>query len=207
MKPRSTSKAYTLIEIMIALAVFAVLATITSTAMYHAFNTRARVNVQADKLNALQLALALIARDTSQVVERGVRGNEMHVFPAFVGKESYLEFTRSGFVNPDNTEQRSTLKRVAYSCKGGSLSRRSWETLDSPLRDVSHDKLLLTNLDECSFAYLTRSRQVLAEWHENAVQQNQKKESLPMAIQFTLTVHDWGNMSLLFMIPEALYAN
>ena len=76
-----------------------------------------------------------------------------------------------------------------------------------PERGHYEDKILLHNLDECSFHYLTRSRQVLAEWRENAVQQNQKKEPLPIALQLTLTLPDWGNMSLLFVIPEALYGD
>jgi len=196
---------YTLIEILIALSVFAILATITSSAMYHAFDTRARVAKQADRLNTIQLAIAMIGRDTEQILERAVRGNEMHLFPAFVGQSHYLEFTRNGLVNPNSLEQLSTLKRVAFVCRGDKLIRRSWQILDTPDRKHYQDRVLLNNLDECSFAYLAHNRQILSEWHEDAVQQNQKREALPVAIQVTITLHDWGNMSLLFIIPEALY--
>ncbi len=197
---------YTLLEVLVALAVFAILATITSSAMYHAFNTRARVNLQADRLNALQLAITLIGRDTEQEVVRAVRGNEMHLFPAFIGQTQYLEFTRGGLVNPKGAALRSTLKRVAFVCQGSTLVRRSWESLDTPKRNQYQDKILIDNLDKCSFAYLAHNKQMLAEWVENALQQNQKKASLPMAVQFNLTLHDWGNMSLLFILPEGLYA-
>ena len=201
------NRGYTLLEIMVALAVFAILAAITGSAMYHAFDTRARVNVQAQQLNAVQLTLTLIARDTEQVVERAMRGNEMRSFPPFIGQSHYLEFTRGGLTNPNGTELRSTLKRIAYSCKGKKLVRRSWESLDTTNRNDYSDKVLLDNLDDCSFAYLSRSRQILPEWRAYAVQQNQKKETLPMAIKFSLTIHNWGNMSLLFTISEALYGS
>ena len=197
---------YTLIEIMVALAVFAVLATITASAMYQAFDTRARVNVQANQLNAIQLALILIARDTEQMVDRAIRGNDMLLFPPFVGQTRYLEFTRGGLVNPNGIERRGTLQRIAYVCSGKTLVRRSWENLDTPNRKQYQDRILLDNLKDCTFAYLSSSRQVLPEWREYAVQQNQKKETLPLAIQFTLTIQNWGDMSLLFAIPEAIYA-
>ena len=197
---------YTLIEIMIALMVFAILSTITARAMYHAFDTRARVNVQANELNTVQLALMLITRDTEQVVERAVRGSDLRTYPPFVGRSTYIEFTRGGLVNPNGLEPRSTLQRIAYVCSGKKLIRRSWDSLDTPTRSQHQDKILLDNLDECKFAFLANNRQVLPEWRAYALQQNQKNETLPIAIQFTLTLHDWGNMSLLFAIPEALYA-
>lgn len=201
------SSGYTLLEIMIALAVFAILSTITASAMYQAFDTRARVNVQANRLNEVQLALILIARDTEQILERAVRGDEMRMFPPFVGQKNYIEFTRGGLVNPNEMELRSTLQRVAYKCDGDKLVRRSWDALDTTNRNRYLDKTILEHLDGCKFSYLASNRQILPEWREYAVQQNQKKETLPIAIQVTLTIPSMGNTSLLFALPEALYAN
>ncbi len=198
---------FTLLEVMVALAVFAILSTITASAMYQAFDTRARVNVQANQLNEIQLALTLIARDTEQMIERGTNGDEMRMFPPFVGQGAYLEFTRGGFVNPNGIERRSTLQRIAYKCADNKLVRRSWDALDTTNRNHYLDKTILEHLDKCKFSYLANNRQILPEWREYAVQQNQKKETLPIAIQVTLTVHDLGNMSLLFAVPEALYAS
>ncbi|WP_305884783.1 GspJ family T2SS minor pseudopilin variant LspJ [Legionella sp. 27cVA30] len=202
---QSNRGGYTLIEILIALAVFAILAIITASAMYYAFDTRNRVNLQAERLNILQLALSIIARDIEQCAERPIRGNELHVFSAYIGQSNYTEFTRGGLINPNAMEQRSTLKRIAYLCRDGQLIRRSWEALDTPQRSHYEDKVLLDNLTQCKFAYLNRNRQILTEWRENAVSQNQKREPLPTAVQFTLNLQEWGEMSLLFIVPEALY--
>ncbi|ASQ45780.1 GspJ family T2SS minor pseudopilin variant LspJ [Legionella clemsonensis] len=197
---------FTLIEILIALAVFAILATVTSSVMYYAFNTRARVNQQADRLNNIQLALLLIERDTTQAIPRAVFGNEMHLFPAFIGQPQYFELTKLGFENPHSLEKRSNLQRIAYICNNNQLLRRIWSTLDSTNRDRYEDRIVLDNLVTCRFAYLNHNLQVLPEWRENAVQQNQKAEPLPKAIQINLTLKDWDKISLLFIIPEALYA-
>ena len=199
-------RGYTLLEVLVALTVFAILATITASAMYNAFNTRERVNIQANQLNTLQMTMVLLMRDTQQIIERSVFGDEMHLFPPFIGESKYIEFTRAGDVNPGAIAQKSTLKRVGYVCTGKKLIRRSWENLDIPLRKIYQDKVVLDNLEQCSFAYLSNSRQILSEWRSYAVQQNQKKETLPLAIQFTLTVAAWGDMNLLFVIPGALYA-
>jgi len=199
-------RGFTLLEILIALSVFAILATITSSAMYHAFNTRDKVSTQADRLNNLQLAMAIIRRDTQQIVERSVRGNEMHLFAPFIGHPNYIEFTRGGEVNPLGNARSSTLKRVAYLCRNGQLIRRSWDVLDTPTRNQSQDKRLLDNMSQCSFAYLAHNHQVMPEWREYALKQDQRQETLPTAIQFTLNLKDWGKMSALFIIPEALYA-
>ncbi|KTC78261.1 GspJ family T2SS minor pseudopilin variant LspJ [Legionella brunensis] len=199
-------KGFTLIEILIALAVFAILATVTSSAMYYAFNTKERVNQQADRLNVIQLAIILIERDTTQTIARTIRGNEMHLFSAFIGQPQYLELTRLGIENPNSQEKRSNLQRVAYVCHDNQLLRRSWPVLDPTNRDNYEDRILLDNLLDCKFAYLDHNLQVLSEWRENALQQNQKSQPLPKALQFNLTLKDWGKMSLLFIIPEALYA-
>lgn len=175
------NKGFTLIEILIALTVFAILATITSSTLYYAFNTRTRVNAQAERLNALQLAISIIQQDTSQTVERAIRGNEMRLFPIFVGQPQYLELTRDGVVNPNSAEKRSTLERVALVCQDSKLLRRTWNTLDPIDRNIYKDKVLLDNLSECHFNYLNQNLQLLSEWREQAVNQNQQREPLPKA--------------------------
>lgn len=199
-------KGFTLIEILIALTVFAILATLTSSSLYYAFTTRTRVNAQAERLNALQLAVSLIQQETTQTVERAVRGNDLHVFPVFVGQPQYLELTHDGNVNPKSLEKRSTLKRIALLCMDGSLLHRTWETLDPVERNDYQDKVLLDNITDCHFNYLNQSLQPLQEWREQAVTQSQRKELLPKAIQINITLQEWGELNLLFIIPEALYA-
>lgn len=200
------NQGYTLLEVLVALTVFAILATITASAMYHAFNTRERVNIQANQLNIIQVAMTLFTRDTEQIVERGIVSNDFHQYPPFIGKTKYLEFTRGGSTNPSAVMRKSTLKRVAYICSGKKLIRRSWENLDAPIRKNYQDKILLNNLEQCSFAYLNMHRHALPEWRVYAVEDAQKMETLPLALQMSLTLSGWGSMSLLFVIPGALYA-
>lgn len=200
-------RGFTLIEILVALMVFAILATITSSSLYYAFNTRTRVNEQAKLLNSLQLAMSIIQQDTSQIVQRAARGNEMRLFPMIIAQVHYLEFTRDGNLNPKSVEKRSTLKRVALVCDEGKLLHRTWTSLDPTDRNVYQDRVLLDNLSECHFNYLNKNLQFLAEWREQSAVENQRAEPFPKAIQINFTLKDWGKMSQLFIIPEALYAS
>ncbi|MGQ3889530.1 type II secretion system minor pseudopilin GspJ [Legionella sp. CNM-1927-20] len=203
---KKSNSGFTLLEILIAIAVFAILATLTSSALYYAFNTRARVTEQADRFTSLQLAISLLERDSLQVVNRPVRGNEMHLFPAFIGQASYLEFTRGGLANPNSIEKRSTLLRVGLLCKDNQLIRRTWPSLDPANKDQHEDRVLLDNLTKCHFAYLNKSLQVLPSWNVGTGELEQV-EPLPKAIQLTLTINQRDKLSLLLPIPKANYAS
>ncbi|KTD52380.1 type II secretory pathway protein LspJ [Legionella rubrilucens] len=198
--------AFTLLEILIALTVFAILATITSSAMYYAFNTRSRVTVQAERLMTLQLALTLIERDIQQVANRAVHDSEVRLLPAFIGRNNYMELTRGGLTNPNSSDKRSTLKRIALLCDKQQLIRRSWPVLDTLKRKEYDDKVLLQQVVGCQLAYLNDQLQVLPEWRANAMPAGRKTSSLPKAVQLTLTLSDWGKASFLFILPEGLYA-
>lgn len=200
-------RGFTLIEILIALTVFAIMATITSSTLYYAFNTRTRVNAQADRLNEIQMAVSIAQQDITQIISRGIRGNEMRLFPVLVGQKHYLEFTRGGYQNPSNSEKRSTLKRVGWVCVDGNLVRRTWTSLDPVDRNIYHDKLLLRDLKSCHFNYLNQNLQVLTEWREQQNDQNATQtENLPKAIQINVVIQEWGEINLLFIIPGAVYA-
>jgi len=198
---------YTLIEIMIALSVFAIIATISASVMYHVFDIRKRVATQANQLNELQVAVTLMEHDITQFVPRTVRTVDMHIFSSFVGTHQYMEFTQGGVVNPKGMERRSTLKRVAFLCKGKGLIRRSWSVLDTLDRHQFEDKQLLSDIESCSFDYVTLSHQTLSEWRGyRRVEQSQKFETIPSGIQITMKPTGWGKFSFLFVLPEGLYA-
>lgn len=204
---KKSQSGFTLIEILVALAVFGILAAITSSTMYYAFTTRTRVTDQADRMVTLELAFTLIERDTEQSTLRAVRGNDMRLFPIFVGQPTYMEFTRSGLVNPGSEEKRSTLKRIAIICAKNKLVRRSWDSLDSSDRNAYKDSLLLDRLTKCQFAYLNKNQDILDEWRQGQTGQDLDAELLPKAVRLTLTLENWGEQSLLFILPKGLYAN
>lgn len=198
-------RGYTLIEVMIALVVFAIIATLSSSVMYHVFDIRERVAIQANQLGELQSAIILLEHDIVQYIPRAVRANDMHTFSSFVGTYQYMEFTRGGLVNPGAMAKRSGLKRVAYVCSQNQLVRRTWEVVDTPERKNYQDRLILSNLKSCAFSYISIYQQVMQEWRAYNVEQNQKIQAIPSGVQLVVDPFGWGKMTFLFVIPEGLY--
>lgn len=199
-----TSKGFTLIEILIAIAIFAILASITASTMYYAFNTRNHLQQTSSRLYTTQFALIWLKHDISQLTLRAVRGNEFHYFPAFIGRSNYIELTRGGIINPPTEEKRSTMQRVAYFCQDNNLIRRTWPVLDTPKRENFTDRVLLTALNACNFGYLDKNLHVLSEWRANLMPNSSNQQELPRAIQVNLDSSALGKASFVFLVVEGI---
>jgi general secretion pathway protein J len=196
---------YTLIEVIVALALFAIVSTLSATIIRQAFDTRAHLVASTDRLNTVELVAALLQRDTAHMINRAIRSTDKQLFPPFVGEANYVEFTRGGVVNPNAMDQRSTLKRVAWLCENQQLIRRTWRALDGPSHHDFLDNVLLEKVSDCAFNYRNHNLEQLAEWRPYALGKNQLKESLPSAIELTISIEQLGEAHLLFVIPEGLY--
>ncbi len=198
------TKGFTLVEILIALSIFAILATLTSSILYSTFNTRQRVNIQAERLRAIQFTVTFLSRDSAQIINRAVRKDAEKFSPPFIGQANYIEFTRAGVANPEAREKRSTLSRVAWLCRQHQLIRRNWPSLDTPKADNYEEKVLLSKLKNCEFAYLNQHLQTLPSWHEQ-LQQQPEQEPFPKAFRLNLLLENKESLSFLFIIPIGLY--
>lgn len=196
------NKGFTLIEILIAIAVFAIIAGFTSTILSQILQIKENSKEQINKINDLQLTISLLSKDIKQIQERPVRGNQMHLFPSFIGQSDYLEFTRGGNVNPQAIENRSTLIRVAYICKNHSLIRRIWSALDAPDRDIYKDTVMLNSLKKCEFSYVGMHQNIMPNWYQYTIKKDNKNitSPLPEAVQFKFNQEKVGAIKLYFKV-------
>lgn len=200
------NRGFTLIEIIIALAIFGILATMTSSLLVQSIHIQERVSSHSERTAHIELTVALFQQDITQLIPRAVRGNEMHLFPPMIGQAKYFEFTRGGVTNPMGIEQRSTLMRVAYVCEQHQLLRRTWQQLDTPDRARYHDTILLKKLKNCSFEYMGLHNTLVSSWYQEPPKSRQPMPIfLPKAIQVNLTFNANEPLTLLFAIPGALY--
>ena len=203
-----TRNGFTLLEILIALLIFVILSIVTTTTLYMVFSSRDKVNIQADRLKQLQMALSIIERDIEQFDNRQVHVNQWQFKPSLLGKVDYLEFTRGGIFTPLVDNPHSSLQRIALLYKNHQLIRRTWPRLDTPNNKNYSDRVLLDNIKSFQFGYLDKHLSVLSEINNatlNVTQQQQKSVALPKAIQINLSFKTWGKMSLLFILPEGNY--
>jgi general secretion pathway protein J len=170
---------FSLIELLIAIAIFAIVAIMAYSGLNIVLITNQQTTEDAARLAKLQIALTRLQRD----IEQYVRHTNLQ------GNTSYLEFTRAGWRNPAQ-QQRSSLQRVAYSIENNSLIRTYWRRHDYP---QNPQKLsLLNQIDELRIRYLDLNFQWQQQWNANYP---------PKAIEVTLTLQQWGQISRLFRIP------
>lgn len=125
---------FTLVEVMVALLIFSMLATAGVALLSFSVRAQAAANAKLDDLGALQRTLSILSADLAQASDRPVRDAAGTMLPAFVGEASgasapMLRLARAGWTNLD-ASPRAGVQRVAYQLVDGSLQRLAWPRLD-----------------------------------------------------------------------------
>jgi general secretion pathway protein J len=127
----SKQQGFTLLEIVIALAIFSVMSIMAYAGLAAMLDARASSVPRAQQLAQLQTTLYLLNEDLSQVIKRPIRDQLGSSEPAFsIGRgNEILVFTRtvpSWLANSSETN----LLRVSYSLEKEALYRRVWTIPD-----------------------------------------------------------------------------
>ena len=199
------SRGFTLLEILIALAIFALLAVMAYSGLNSVLRTREITEARADALNALVMANRMLARDLEQLVARPIRDEYGDVQPPLLGGSTIgrmIELTRGGWRNPAG-QLRSTLQRVAYRLDEDSLIREYWATLDRAQDSEPLEQNLLDGVQSVSFRFLDDAQKWHTEWPPLGVTQaaGAGEANLPLATEVTLDIEAWGEIRWLFRMP------
>lgn len=194
------SRGFTLIEILIAIFIFAIISMIATTVLSSIFNARQHTDSRMQQLDNIQLATILIQRDLTQMVARPIREANSDIIPAFVAKPSYIEFTRTGNPNPFGTLQQSNLLRVAYEIKNGNLLRLTWPRLDRVSGTEADSRIVLSNIISGHFTFLGEKSTFFNTWPPGNLLNN--TNVIPRAIAINLKLKNWGDYYLLVPIPS-----
>ncbi len=195
---------FTLIEILIAIFIFAIISMIATTVLSSVFNAREHTATRMQQLNNLQMTTILLMRDLTQLINRPVRDANSNIIPALVATPSYIEFTRTGNSNPFGTLQQSNLQRVAYEINNGRLLRITWPRLDRVSSTKPESRVLLTGITSGNFSFLGLGSTSYNNWPPgNLLNYNSMNgEPIPRAIAINLQLKNWGNYYLLIPIPS-----
>jgi general secretion pathway protein J len=194
---RKTNRGFTLLEILVALFIFAILAALMASALRTIINAVSGVERQAGQLRQLQFALLVLSRDIEQTVNRSIRNTGGQEELALIGTHDTLSFTHMGSANDAAGAAKSSMQRVQYVFGNGSLSRFVWPVLDQAPSTVSQGRLLLNKLGEGRFEYLSEDNKFYSSWPLTS----QPSLSLPLAIRVFISIPSWGKISQLYVIP------
>ena len=138
---------FTLIEVLVAVAVFSVVSLVAFQGLSAALRVQDRVEQSADRLREKQLIWTLLMRDFVNMARRDVRAEDT-VEPAYqVSSEECdmeIRFTRAGL--PINASNRSGMQRIAYCWYNDLLLRRVWPVLDRTSDIEPVESVLLQNV-------------------------------------------------------------
>lgn len=193
--PRSFG--FTLLELLVAVAVFAVIAALAYGGLGSMLDAREHTRQAAQRLGNLQLAVSLLAGDIQQAVPRGVRDAHGDPLPALAGARDGIELTRAGHPNPTEAG-RATIQRVGWGVEDGALVRWSWPVLDRVPGTRPAQRRLLEGLRELRLEY-----RVAGEWRNEWPGASPIAAPMPRAVRVTLELDDWGSVRRVVLLPEA----
>ena len=200
---RKRCHAFTLIEVLVSLAIFAILAALAYGALGQTLDSADLFNERMDRLQALQRTMRLLSEDLQQLSPRPIR-DELGdgLGPALdTGFASgfALELTHGGCSNP-LVLPRSTLQRSAYRIEDDELIRYHWTVLDRTLANEPLSVTLLDGVESILFRFL----QANGEWTEQWPPLNRPgilgARERPRAVEIILTLSREGEFRRLLEV-------
>ena len=200
-------RGFTLIEIVIAVMITAILFTMAYGAIQQAVGNRERLQQNSARLRAVQYTVRSLVQDFSQLAPRPVREPVGDGYqPALVSGGADLtqvSLTRGGWMNPLGAE-RSTLQRVRYRLEDGNLVREHWLVLDATLDPEPVKRVLLGRVRSFKLRYYSDGRNWQESWPPaslGATRSEREQRWRPIAVEVTLELEDWGTIMRLIEVP------
>jgi general secretion pathway protein J len=204
------ARGFTIIEVMIAIFVAAIMFAIGYGAINQALRDRDAINASQARITEIQRGMRVVAQDFAQIMPRPARdtagtGQLMPAVDAGNSDNTLITFSRTGWSNPAGL-QRPAEQRVRYRFLEGSLVRDHWVSMDPALNTPPLERVLLTRV---KMRYLDPvSRTWRTDWPPTAptgpvgpLQVDVVLMPRPLAIEFTLVLEDWGRVQRIFEIP------
>ena len=188
---------FTLLEILIALFIFTMIAMMLGSALRTVINIHQGVSATALRLRDLQMALILLSRDVEQAANRPVLDEKGTETLAFVGDPRSFTFTHLGYGGSMIEAGRSDMQRTRYHWEGTTLWRTTWQALDQPPEAKPQLRPILENVEGARFQYLDKSGKAHAQW----TVAGKEGEILPRAVSVNLKIAGWGEITQLYVIP------
>ena len=207
---------FTLVEVLIALAITAFVSTIAYTSFTTVLNGVERSQATADRVYEVNRAWMMISRDIEQFVARPIRDEFGEMEPAMHGGQAArfpLSFTRSGWHNPV-AHSRSELQRVNYRVEDEILWRDSYPVLDRSGETRVQEVALLEGVEQLRILFLdsTENARTVGQtseldtrnWPESWVSDTSQPGTVlrpPLAVELQLQLTDWGEMKRIYALP------
>lgn len=186
------SQGFTLIEVIVALSIFAVLSIVGYKAISSLIETKVRVEVEDNKWQELVLFFDRVEMDVKQSVNRPITTRNGSLESAWFGKPTYVgndgaQLVFSRFGDSEQTGFLRDTRRVGYRLNEGAVELIIWPSLDAAPNSSPEVFKVLPHVDKLLFTYLTSDGRWLNIWPENVIVPQQKNFK-PNALQLSITL-------------------
>lgn len=200
---RQPERGFTLIEVMVALAVFGVMSMIAYSALGNTLSNADYLGSRMDRIQSIQRAMRYLSSDMMQAAPRPIRSEVGDDFlPALVSTLSsdyLLELTRGGWGNPAGLP-RGTLQRVAYRLEDDELVRYHWNVVDRTYANEAFSIVLLDDVESLYFRYIDATGELSEVWPPITTGAAIDLRSRPRAVELILTLADQGEIRRLLEV-------
>lgn len=214
-RARVSVRGFTLIEVLIAMAITAFVSLLSYQTLSTALTGIDSARSESDRLHEITRAFNVLSRDIRLISNRPVRDEFGMLASAVSGGElarDPLRLTRSGWHNSTGAP-RSTLQRVAYRLEEDRLLRLTYPVLDRTTAIEPTETVLIEDVEELAFRFLPSVNVVEVNrdqtidrrfWQDNWVADVGFTDKLiepPAAIEVRITLTDWGELERLYVMP------
>lgn len=219
-------QAFTLIEVMIALFIFSIIAILTMRGLQTTLNAKQISQHALDTIAEIETAYTIIQQDIEQIINRNVANTNGLNKPALLvpidnqasaGEKAAtktddgynrLEFTRTGVSGSMIRHRVSDLQRVAYYQNDQMLVRHSWRQVDPQANSLVDKRRLLSNVEKLEFFYIDKFGRELQDWKvqkaNSTASKMQNNIELPHGIIMRFIIKNYGNIEWVFITPQIL---
>lgn len=205
MRKTCLTSGYTLIEVMVAMFIFSLLAATVAGSLQSVLATRDKNQIAARELGNVQKAMLLIEEDIEQIINRSITNSIGRREPALQltknDEISQLVFTRTGKKNLYKDKKQSGLQRVAYVVEKNTFSRLAWDALDRVDETPSIERNLFKNISDVKWEFIDLNNNTFERWPPS----RRVRSRLPRAIEMQVTFLNGKSITRLFLIAEQTF--
>lgn len=191
--PRHQASGFTLVELMVALAIFALIAAAGVGLLRASLNTQSAVTQRLSESGGITRLRALLASELATAQPRPGRDGTGNPRPAFIGDGSGIAFTYAAEGEPGT----GRLHRSSYALVSGALVRSGSDRLDGP--DTGAPAVLVRDVASISWRY----RALDGTW--NTAWSADDTRRLPRAVELAIERRGSPPLTLRFAVgPDGL---
>jgi general secretion pathway protein J len=197
MTTRYPQHGFTLLEILVATVILAVMGLMAYRAVSEAQVAVSAADGHMDRLREAQRAVHLIVTDFRTLVPRPVRETIGDGYRAALLRDpnaiAVVELSHAGWPNGAGTP-RGTVQRVIYRLEEGKLIREYWTVADPTLATPPVRRELLDQVERIEIRYMNSGREWIEQWPPFNNTQDFGFIERPLAVEIMLVLPDYGEL-------------